>query len=95
MAKLKKRKERVKLNEVLNRHLDEMEDTSSIDVFTPKKDANLEMIEMVNEALVEEKNGGKRKGKDDSNISTGIVIGITALVLLFFFFVYMMWSFIT
>ncbi len=88
MAKLKKRKERVKLNEVLNRHLDEMEDTSSIDVFTPKRDANLEMAEMVNQALIEEKNGGKRKGKNgESGLSVGGIIGILSAVLLFFFFV--------
>lgn len=86
MAKLKKRKERVKLNEVLNRHLDEMEDSSSLDVFTPKRDAHLEMAEMVNDALIEEKNSGK--GKNGSlGISPAAIIGLIVGVLLFFFFV--------
>ena len=94
MSKLKKRKERVKLNEVLNRHLDEMEDSSSLDVFTPKRDANLEMAEMVNKALIEEK-GGKRKGDNDSSLSTSAVVGIVIGILLFFFFVILIWNFIT
>ena len=87
MGKVYKKKERIHLNDSINRQLDSMEDTSSLDVFTPKKDSNFMFMDLVNEAndKLEKDNGGGKKGKGKG----GLIFGIGALLLiLFLFFVF-------
>lgn len=87
VGKVKKKKERIRLNESLNNQLDSMEDTSSLDVFTPKKDNNLVFMDMVNEAndKLEKDNGGEKESKGSGGLIAGIVV---LLLILFFFFMF-------
>lgn len=87
-----RKKERIKLNEVLNNRLDSMEDSSALDVFTPKKDMNMDLMNMVNESL-ENETGKKREANTDGS-GLGTTIGIVAVIFLFFFFVYFMYNMI-
>ena len=87
VGKITKKKERIHLNDRINRQLDSMEDTSSLDVFTPKKDSNFMFMDLVNEAndKLEKDNGGGKEGKGKG----GLILGIGALLLiLFLFFVF-------
>ncbi len=89
-----KKKEKVKLNEVLNNRLDSLEDNSALDVFTPKKDMNYNMMAMVNDAMDIEMGKKKRKngssGKDMPVSNTGIIL----ICFLFIFFVCLMYMLI-
>lgn len=64
MAGLRRRKCRIKLNDILNERLDSLEDNSSLEVFEPKNSAQMEFMELVNEALKEEDNLKYEKGID-------------------------------
>lgn len=92
MGKISRKKERIKLNEVLNNRLDSMEDSSALDVFTPKKDMNMDLMNLVNESL--EKETGKRDLKNTDGSGIGTTIGIIFIIVLFFFFVYLMYNMI-
>ena len=93
MGKIGRKKERIKLNEVLNDRLDSMEDSSALDVFTPKKDINMELMDMVNESL--ENEVGKKNGMTNTDGSgLGTTIGIVIIFVLFFFFVFFMYNMI-
>ena len=93
MGKIGRKKERIKLNEVLNDRLDSMEDSSALDVFTPKKDINMELMDMVNDSLDNEV--GKKNGMTNTDGSgLGTTIGIVIIFVLFFFFVYLMYNMI-
>ncbi len=87
VSKIIKKKERIHLNESLNSQLDAMEDTSSLDVFTPKKDSNLVLMDMVSEAndKLEKDIGGGEKSKGNGGLIVGIV---TLLLILFFVFMF-------
>lgn len=74
MAKLKRRKCRIKLNDILNERLDSLEDNSSLEVFEPKNSAQMEFLKLVDEALEEEDNlkytektGQKKKKRRSRN----------------------------
>ena len=73
VAKINKKKTRIKLNETLNSQLDAMEDNSSLEVFAPKNSAQLEFYDMVNEAIEKEEllaveNNKKNKNKKNKKV---------------------------
>ena len=93
MGKIGRKKERIKLNEVLNDRLDSMEDSSALDVFTPKKDINMELMDMVNESL--ENEAGKKNGMTNTDgRGLGTTIGIVIIFVLFFLFCFFMYNMI-
>lgn len=93
MGKIIRKKERIKLNEVLNDRLDSMEDSSALDVFTPKKDMNMDLMNLVNESLDSE-SGKKGSINNTGGRGIGTTIGIIFVVILFFFSVYFMYNII-
>ena len=56
MPKFKKRKCKIKLNEILNERLDSMEDNSSLEVFEPKSSMQMDFFNLINEAVEKEEN---------------------------------------
>ena len=97
MSKAKKRKSRIKLNETLNRQLDEMEDNSALEVFEPKGSSQLEFFNLVNEAMEQEdlqNNTSKKKNragrKNNETIGAGGIFLILVLCLLFVGFLFVL-----
>ena len=104
MAKINKKKSRIKLNETLNSQLDAMEDNSSLEVFAPKSSAQLDFYDMVNDAIEKEEllaieNNKKKKKKKTkvNNVTQSSMenssLAITLLLFVFFgIFVFAMWQ---
>ena len=102
MAKVNKKKARIKLNETLNSQLDAMEDDSVAEVFAPKNSAQLNFYDMVNEAIELEELETKKKGKKKKVVVKDNVshysmqsTPILLVILLFGFFggfVFLLWN---
>ena len=96
MRKINKKKARIKLNETLNQQLDAMEDTSSLDVFTPKGGTESDFMAAVNEAIEKEDTGEKRKvkikGFTEGSMKGFSTMGVIFIFALIFFFIYIMWT---
>lgn len=105
VAKINKKKSRIKLNETLNSQLDAMEDNSSLEVFAPKNSAQLEFYDMVNEAIEKEellavennkKNKKNKKVKIDSVTQSSMESSSLLITLLLFalfgIFVFTVWQ---
>ena len=103
VAKINKKKSRIKLNETLNSQLDAMEDNSSLEVFAPKNSAQLDFYDMVNEAIeqeellaVEDKKKKKKKTKvnnvTQSSMENSSLVLTLLLLVLFGIFVFAIWQ---
>lgn len=97
MGKIMKKKERIKLNDIVNEKLDSMEDTSALDVFTPKKDEDIYFRDIASEAIESELKGSEKDGgvKSTNGLKgLGKFICIALILLVFFFFLFMLYSFL-
>ena len=110
MPKFKKRKCKIKLNEVLNERLDSMEDNSSLEVFEPKSSMQMDFFNLINEAVEKEENleeekqniKRKRQGKRNSQIKSVTtdemqsksLSVVLILCFLFLLFVFIVWKII-
>lgn len=68
MSKMKKREPLIKMDQILQDKIDSMdyvdlEDRNAEEMYTPTKSKQLQFFDMVNEAIEEEEELGKRKGK--------------------------------
>lgn len=97
MGKLKKRKERIKLNDIVNEKLDSMEDNSALEVFTPKKDSNIYFRDLASSAIEDElKESEKNNVKSNMNNLNGLgkIICIALILGVFFFSIYILYNFL-
>ena len=103
MAKVNKKKTRIKLNDSLNSQLDAMEDNGVAEVFAPKNSAQLNFYDMVNEAMeleeLENNKKVKRKKKvvvkdnvSHYSMKTTPILLTILLFALFGGFVFLLWN---
>ena len=95
MAKINKKKTRIKLNETLNSQLDAMEDNSSLEVFMPKNSTQLEFYDLVNDAIAQEELSDKKEKKvrikkayDNNTVSIFVILSLLSLFLVFIYFIW-------
>lgn len=98
-----KRKEKcnIRMNEVLNRHLDSKEDEAALDVFKPKIGEDDKFFNLIEQAIDEDSGEREKKGKRNSKAkvvrpqnSGTIACYLLSLILLslFGFFLYIAWN---
>lgn len=98
---VRKRKCRIKLNDIMNEKLDSIEDDVSLDVFRPKVSKEKQFMDIAYEAMEQEeqiKNTGfgKRKNRvittSSKGIGKGSVLWLIVLSFLFLLFVLVLWN---